>query len=351
MDIVVEFVQHGYAFISGALSLGLQLLWVLIALGILGLITARRNTAKNAAKKVAKLGYFQVHPTTNFDRQYSIATRIKKGAITADLADDHAETEPGQKLPKAVLTFDGDPRAAGRRQLSLQVDEILANKSKLDGVAVVITSPGGGVAEYGHGYAEMERLRDAGVDLTILVDTYAASGGYMMSLPGNRIFAAPYAMVGSIGVVAEVMNFHDLLKNLGVTPLLFTAGRHKRSITPTSEVTDEGKAHFAEQLATIHRLFIASVLKYRPNVNPDEACTGAAWTAQESVEKGLNLVDGIGTSQDYLFKLRQTQDLVFITAKSNPFEKGLLRFLTTLSMSVVDRVMIRLLGENTTTIR
>ncbi|MGK3627588.1 protease SohB, partial [Acinetobacter sp. A11] len=146
-----------------------------------------------------------------------------------------------------VLDFKGDIQASAVENLREEITLILATaKAGRDRIVVRLESPGGMVHGYGLAAAQLVRLRDAGFHLTICVDKVAASGGYMMACIANEIIAAPFAIVGSIGVVAQVPNFNRLLKEHNVDFELYTAGQYKRTVTMFGENTPEGKAKFEE---------------------------------------------------------------------------------------------------------
>lgn len=339
-------------FIFGALHLALLILAVGIGFAILGLLGKALKGKPGAGGAARKLGLFKMHENTTYKKVAAVKTRLLKEALCKAHGDDCEEAEDaiapvgeGGVKPLAVLDFDGDVMASGRDNFACLVDELLVNKDRLDGAIVTVTSPGGGVAQYGQLFSEMERVRKSGLNLTICVDTVAASGGYLMSVPANKIVAAPFSYVGSIGVVSEFVNVHDFLKRYGIVPLTLTAGKHKRTLTPTGEITEEGKEHFQAQLRAIHELFIKAVTTYRPKVNPDVACTGAHWTAAESVAQDLGLVDELATSQEYLLKANQTRDLIYVATAKNPFENSLLRFITKVCDHVIARVWAKIGGD------
>jgi serine protease SohB len=317
---------------------------VAVVVGILLLLKLLRSSGSSGEKH----GLLQIHKKTQFEKEDAIVSRTfkerKKLKSTApegsaEKAKVGAATKPEvADKPILAIKFDGDLMASTRKNFAELIDEVLANKERIDSVVVVVSSPGGGVAQYGQLYSEMERIRTNNIPLTVCVDTYAASGGYLMSLPANRIIAAPYAVVGSIGVVAEMVNAYEFLKNHGFQPLTMTAGKYKRTVTPLSPVTEEGKQHMQEHLEAIHRLFINSVQKYR-NVDPDVVCNGDFWTAQEAVDKKLGLVDELGTSQDHLYKLNQNKDLIVLSQKKGRFEQGFLK----LALAVTDHLVTRLI--------
>lgn len=213
-----------------------------------------------------------------------------------------------------VLDFKGDIQASAVENLREEITLILATaKAGRDRVVVRLESPGGMVHGYGLAAAQLVRLRDAGFHLTICVDKVAASGGYMMACIANEIIAAPFAIVGSIGVVAQVPNFNRLLKQHNVDFELYTAGQYKRTVTMFGENTPEGKAKFEEELQQTHVLFKHFVEKYRPQLNVDKVATGEHWYGEDALD--LNLVDKLQTSDEYLLALLPQQDVYVINTR------------------------------------
>ncbi len=213
-----------------------------------------------------------------------------------------------------VLDFKGDIQASAVENLREEITLILATaKAGRDRVVVRLESPGGMVHGYGLAAAQLVRLRDAGFHLTICVDKVAASGGYMMACIANEIISAPFAVVGSIGVVAQVPNFNRLLKEHNVDFELYTAGQYKRTVTMFGENTPEGKAKFEEELQQTHILFKHFVVKYRPQLNVDKVATGEHWYGQDALD--LNLVDKLQTSDEYLLALLPQHDVYVINTR------------------------------------
>ncbi|HAV3851215.1 TPA: protease SohB [Acinetobacter baumannii] len=213
-----------------------------------------------------------------------------------------------------VLDFKGDIQASVVENLREEITLILATaKAGRDRVVVRLESPGGMVHGYGLAAAQLVRLRDAGFHLTICVDKVAASGGYMMACIANEIISAPFAVVGSIGVVAQVPNFNRLLKEHNVDFELYTAGQYKRTVTMFGENTPEGKAKFEEELQQTHVLFKHFVEKYRPQLNVDKVATGEHWYGQDALD--LNLVDKLQTSDEYLLALLPQHDVYVINTR------------------------------------
>lgn len=213
-----------------------------------------------------------------------------------------------------VLEFIGDVRAVHVENLREEITAILTvGRPGQDEVVVMVESPGGMAHAYGLAAAQLMRVRQAGIALTIAVDKVAASGGYMMACTGDKILAAPFAILGSIGVVAQVPNFHRLLKKHDVDYEEMTAGEFKRTITVFGEITDKGKRKFLDQLEETHALFKTFVKENRPKLALDQVATGEYWFGRRALE--LNLVDEIISSDDYLFRHREDADIYRVEMK------------------------------------
>ena len=216
-----------------------------------------------------------------------------------------------------VLDFKGDMQASAVENIREEITLILATaKAGRDRVILRLESPGGMVHGYGLAASQLVRLRDAGFQLTICVDKVAASGGYMMACIGSEIVAAPFAIIGSIGVVAQVPNFNRLLKEHHVDFELYTAGQFKRTVTMFGENTEEGKAKFEEELQQTHVLFKHFVEKYRPQLNVEKVATGEHWYGQDALD--LNLLDKLKTSDEYLLSLLPQHDIYVIQTRKKP---------------------------------
>lgn len=215
---------------------------------------------------------------------------------------------PTEKKRIYVLDFNGDIRASHLDNLREEITALLTvTRPGQDEVMIRLESPGGMVHSYGLAAAQLARIRSAGVQLTVSVDKVAASGGYMMACTANKILSAPFAIIGSIGVVAQVPNFHRLLKKHDVDFEEITAGEFKRTISLFGEITDKGKRKFLEQIEDTHGLFKTFVSHYRPQLNLADVATGEYWFGQRA--KDLKLVDELIASDDYLFQQRDTADI------------------------------------------
>jgi serine protease SohB len=197
-----------------------------------------------------------------------------------------------------VLEFNGDLFATAVRNLREEITAIAAVAGKEDEVVIRLESAGGAVPHYGLAAAQLMRLRERSIAVTVCIDRIAASGGYMMACVADRIVAAPFAIIGSIGVVAQVPNFHRLLKKHDVDFQEMTAGEFKRTVTVFGEITEKGRRKFQEELEDTHLLFKEFVKSHRPKLDLDQVATGEHWLARRGLELGL--VDQLRTSDEYL---------------------------------------------------
>lgn len=220
-----------------------------------------------------------------------------KGQLKRDKADDAARSEKDRRRIY-VLAFDGDLRASQVASLRDEVSAVLTVARPQDEVLLRLESPGGLVHGYGLAASQLVRLREHGVKLTVVVDKVAASGGYLMAVVADRIVAAPFAVVGSIGVVAQLPNLHRWLQRREIDIELHTAGPWKRTLTMLGENTEEARHKFREELAETHDLFKRFVATYRPQLDLAQIATGEHWYGTRALELGL--VDALGTSDDWL---------------------------------------------------
>lgn len=197
-----------------------------------------------------------------------------------------------------VVKFNGNVSASAVTNLREEVTAILTQAKPEDEVVVKLESSGGMVHSYGLASSQLDRLRKKGIPITVCVDKVAASGGYMMACVGDKILAAPFAVIGSIGVVAQLPNFHRLLKKNDIDFELLTAGEHKRTLTVFGENTEQGREKFIEDLQDTHQLFKSYVAERRPKIDIDKVATGDVWFGSRALE--LSLVDELMTSDEYL---------------------------------------------------
>jgi serine protease SohB len=223
---------------------------------------------------------------------------------------EKAKEEKGRKENKPrlfVLHFDGDMRAQAVCSLREEVSALLSVLSCKDEVFLKLESPGGIVPGYGLAAGQLKRIRDRNIPLTISVDKVAASGGYMMACQGHKILAAPFAILGSIGVLAQIPNFNRLLKKNNIDFEQITGGEFKRTLTMFGENTEKGREKFQEEVNSTHELFKNFVMEARPQLDMAKVATGEHWYGSQALE--LKLVDAIQTSDDYLLERYETHDI------------------------------------------
>ncbi|ENR8888478.1 TPA: protease SohB [Citrobacter koseri] len=274
----------------------------------------------NAAQRKRQRGELRV---TNLSEQYKemkddLATALmdghqqklwhkaqkKKLKLEAKAAKAKAKQggNAATEKPRAwVLDFKGSMDAHEVSALREEVTAVLAAFKPQDQVVVRLESPGGVVHGYGLAASQLQRLRDKQIPLTVTVDKVAASGGYMMACVADKIVSAPFAIVGSIGVVAQIPNFNRFLKGKDIDIELHTAGQYKRTLTLLGENTEEGRQKFREDLNETHHLFKHFVQQMRPVLDIELVATGEHWYGQQALEKGL--VDEINTSDDVILRL------------------------------------------------
>jgi serine protease SohB len=251
------------------------------------------------------------------------ATDKETAAKAKKAAKNSAQEALGGDSPGRVFVvrFEGDVAATDVDNFRLEISAILTMASSNDEVVVCLESPGGMVHSYGLAASQMMRVRNQGVPLTAVVDKVAASGGYLMAAVANKIVAAPFAVVGSIGVVAQVPNVHRLLKKNDVDVEVLTAGKYKRTLTLLGENTEEGREKFQQELEDVHALFQEFVVENRPEMDIATVATGEAWYGSRALE--LNLVDRLATSDEYLMVACEDKDVFQVEWKqsSKPFER------------------------------
>lgn len=235
-----------------------------------------------------------------------------------------------------VLDFKGSMDAHEVTSLREEISALLAVAKPQDRVLLRLESPGGVVHGYGLAASQLQRLRDRQIHLTVAVDKVAASGGYMMACVANEIVAAPFAILGSIGVVAQIPNFHRLLKNKDIDVELHTAGQYKRTLTLFGENTEDGRRKFRDDLNQVHQLFKQFVQQHRPDLDMDQVATGEHWYGIEAQTKGL--VDKISTSDDVIIQLMDQFDVVALQYTRH---KKLLERLTASAMENMEQALLR----------
>ena len=209
------------------------------------------------------------------------------------------------------LNFNGDVEASQVEHIRHEVTAILTVATKADEVVVNIESMGGMVHTYGLAASQLQRIRDAGIPLTVCIDKVAASGGYLMACVADKILAAPFAIIGSIGVLAQIPNFHRALKKYDVDYEIMTAGEYKAPITMFGEITDKGRNKLKEDLENTHELFKDFISQHRPQMVMQEVATGEVWYGKQAINN--QLIDGLTTSDDYFMQQYKEKDIFVVS--------------------------------------
>jgi serine protease SohB len=226
-----------------------------------------------------------------------------------------------------VIDFNGDASASQVDELKKIITSIIVNKQQDDAVLLRLESPGGMAHRYGLAAYELIRLKKAGIELIAAIDSVAASGGYMMACVADKIIAAPFSYVGSIGVMGGVFNFHDFLKELGIKYLEFTAGEYKNPLSQFGPITEKGEKYTQEFINRSYKEFKKFVKLNRPTLDIDKVATGEAWTAQEAIK--FKLVDRLATSEEMILELSKNYNIFEIKynlpVPKEPFWKKILK--------------------------
>jgi serine protease SohB len=268
----------------------------------------------------------------HLNREYDQAALTLKAAMLSGKA---AKTErkalakrrrlgtDGERRHLFVVDFEGDLRASAVAALRDEITAILTVAGEDDEVLVRLESPGGIVHGYGLAASQLVRVRDRGLALTVAVDKIAASGGYLMACVGQRVLAAPFAIIGSIGVVAQMPNFNRLLKKHDIEFEQFTAGEHKRTVTLFGKNTPAGREKLQREIEDVHSLFKDFIADYRPQVDLAEVATGQYWYGTRALEH--KLVDELKTSDDYLLESSRDAEIFRVhSARPKPWLARLL---------------------------
>jgi len=327
-------------------------LFLLKTITIVGAVVVVIGSAAVAGKNA---GHREGLEVESLNKKYQTLALALKHAVM-NKADWKKEAKANKRRNKAdakshdvrrrgfVIDFKGDLMASAVPSLREEVSAILQVATSDDQVIVRLENHGGVVHEHGLAASQLVRLREKRIPLVVTVDKVAASGGYLMACVANSIVAAPFAILGSIGVIAQIPNFSRLMDSHGIDFELVTAGRHKRNVTMFGVNTDEDRAKLKEELEDVHRLFAGAVSKYRPDLDLDQVTTGEHWYGTHALELGL--ADEIKTSDELLTDLAKDFDLYRVSYKvKQPMQKRLMRGLEG-ALAKVDAMSWRRLFES-----
>ncbi|WP_163557203.1 protease SohB [Halomonas sp. NO4] len=305
-------------------ELGLFVAQLVVLALIVGLALAAIARFRGEGSERLRLRVEQLNDRREYRRRRLALAASEPGArkrlLKAFRRDDKARGRRGGKETSEsqqtvwVLDFHGDIRASGTGRFAEEITAVLASAEAGDEVVLRLESAGGLVHAYGLAAAQVDRLREAGLTTTVCVDKVAASGGYLMACAADQLRAAPFAVLGSIGVVAQLPNLHRLLKRHDVDVELLTAGEYKRTLTVFGENTPEGRDKFQSDLDNTHQLFKAHVAERRPDLDVDAVATGEVWHGRDALGRGL--IDALDTSEAYLVSRMETARVIAVRLES-----------------------------------
>lgn len=302
----MEFVTEFGLFLAKALVV---LLAIFVIVVIIASAASRQKEHKGElqVENISKA----LRKSTEQIRHSLMSKKARKQAEKA--AKKEAAKEPEAERKVFLIDFKGSMDAKEVESLRREVTAVLAIVGEQDEVLVRVESGGGVVHGYGLAASQLQRIRDKGIKLTVSVDKVAASGGYMMACVANEIVAAPFAIVGSIGVLAQLPNFNRVLKKHNVEFEQITAGDYKRTLTLFGENTEEGRRKFQQDVNEVHGLFKHFVSEHRPQLDIESVATGEIWYGTQALDK--KLVDRISTSDDILLEAATQADVIRVAYK------------------------------------
>lgn len=312
---MTEFLFDFGLFFLKALTIVAAIIAVIVAI-----VSASRSDSAQHGLKVEKLN----------DKYREMADNIRQAIMSKAEWSDYAKAEKKALKKEAkeksesaqriyVLNFKGDMRASAVESLREEISAIVAVATPADEVVVCLENAGGVVHDHGLGASQLQRIKSQNIPLTVIVDKVAASGGYLMASVASRIVAAPFAIIGSIGVLAQLPNFSRFLEERGIDFEQITAGKYKRTLTMFGKNTEADREKTRQDLEEIHLLFKNAVVEHRPMLDIEKVATGEYWYGTRAKELGL--IDEVGSSDDYLMRRVNEARIYAISYKS---KEGLL---------------------------
>lgn len=314
---MVEFIAEYGLFLLKVLTIAVAIIAVILVAAAAGRKAGHEGLeVENLNKKYRALGDALLNAVSTKDERKKAAKERKK--------EDKAEgKEPSERPRSFVVDFKGDLKASAVSSLREEVSAILDVATPDDEVILCLENHGGIVHEHGLAASQLARIRDRDIPLVVCVDKVAASGGYLMACVASAVYAAPFAILGSIGVLAQIPNFNRMLDSHGVDFEQITAGEHKRTVTMFGKNTDEDRAKLKEELEDVHALFKDAVAKYRPELDLGKIATGEHWYGTRALELGL--ADELLTSDELLGSKARDRDLYLVSYKiKQPLQKRLM---------------------------
>lgn len=288
---------------------------IIVAMILIVLVVFFMLLAKSKEKMKGRLTIKNLNHQYDENKEMILAETLSKKAYKQYLKEKKAADKKQQNEPAVkniyVLNFNGDIKASAVSSLSEEITAVLDVATPQDEVVLRLESGGGVVHGYGLAAAQLMRLRARHIPLVVAIDKVAASGGYMMACIADKILAAPFAIVGSIGVIIQLPNFNRLLKEKHVDFEQLTAGEYKRTLTMFGENTEEGRQKLKHEIEDVHGLFKNLISKHRQQIDINQVATGEHWLGEQALS--LKLVDALQTSDDYLYECSKTAKLYEIS--------------------------------------
>jgi len=307
----LEFLYEYGLFLAKAVTIIVSLI---VIIGLIAGSALKGKSSRKGELHVENLSEERALDLDDVNRLLLSKDELKEHEKQLKKENKKKKSSPEKIKPKLfVIDFNGDVDASQVETFREEITTVLSIAKENDEVLINLESPGGVVHGYGLAASQIARLKQAGIKTTASVDKVAASGGYMMACVADKIIAAPFAIIGSIGVVAQLPNINRLLKRYDVDIEQHTAGNFKRTLTVLGENTDEGREKFKEELAETHVLFKEFVSENRPDVDIEQVATGEHWYATQAVDK--HLVDAIQTSDDFILNALKDYQLFKIEYK------------------------------------
>ncbi len=297
----MKFLEHYGLFLLNTATLSAAIL--IVAAGIIALLN--RNKQQDELLTIKKLNE-KYEDLSNELNAVILNKKVFKQLKQTAKKDKKVNSE-SQKQKTYVLYFAGDMSASAVENLREEISALLTVAQPKDEVVIVLESGGGIVTGYGLAASQLQRIRDKKLHLTVCIDQMAASGGYLMACVAHQILAAPFAIVGSIGVLVQQPNFHRLLKKYNIDYEMLTSGEYKRTLSLLGENTEKGRQKCLEEVEEVHNAFKQHIASYRPQINIEQIGTGEHWLARKALE--LQLIDGLMTSDDYLMQRCKESDV------------------------------------------
>ncbi len=309
----MEFLSEYGLFLAKAVT------FIVVVAVIIGLVASAGQKSKPQNIKITHLN--EKYEKLKKHLQNAVLTKKELKQLKKEDKKKSKAEEDTNKEKVYVLNFNGDIKAAQSEQMKDEISALLSLNGGVDEIVVNVESGGGMVHQYGFAASQLERIKQSGIPLTVCVDKVAASGGYMMAVVADKIIAAPFAILGSIGVIAQLPNFNRLLKKNDIDFEVHTAGEYKRTLTLFGENTDKAREKFREDLADVHTLFKNFVSERRQIVDVEKVANGDIWYGQKALE--VNLVDEIKTSDEYLQQRCETANVYVLSSekKKNVLER------------------------------